>query len=60
MCQVEVSKDVDFFVVDNNIRPLLGAQTCQELNFIKATVSDSTCAETVRSVNDYLQPSPSV
>ena len=56
----EVSKDVDFFVVDKNVRPLLGAQTCQELNFIKVMVSDSTCPETVRSVNDRLQTSPSV
>ena len=56
----EVSKDVNFFVVDKNVRPLLGAQTCQELNFIKVMVSDGTCPETVRSVNDYLQTSPSV
>ena len=57
----EVSKDVDFFVVDKNVRPLLGAQTCQELNFIKVVmVSDSTCPETVRSVNGHLQTSPSV
>ena len=51
----EVSNDVDFFVVDKNVRPLLGAQTCQELNFIKVMVSDGTCPETVRSVNDHLQ-----
>ena len=56
----EVSNDVDFFVVDKNVRPLLGAQTCQELNFIKVMVSDGTCPETVRSVNDHLQTSPSV
>ena len=56
----EVSKDVHFFVVDKNVRPLLGAQTCQELNFIKVMVSDRRCPETVRSVNDYLQTSPSV
>ena len=41
----EVSKDVDFFVVDKNVRPLLGAQT--ELNFIKVMVSYGTCPETV-------------
>ena len=40
--------------------PLLGAQTCQELNFIKVMVSDSTCPETVRSVKDHLQTSPRV
>ena len=56
----EVSNDVDFFVVYKNVRPLLGAQTCQELNFIKVMVSDGTCPETVRSVNDHLQTSPSV
>ena len=43
----EVSNDVDFFVVDKNVRPLLGAQTCQELNFMKVMVSDGTCPETV-------------
>ena len=58
--QSEVSKDVDFFVADKNFRPLLGAQTCQELSFIKVMVSNSTCPETVRSVNDHLQTSPSV
>jgi len=56
----EVSNDVDFFVVGKNVRPLLGAQTCQELNFIKVMVSDSTCPETVRSVHDHLQTSPSL
>ena len=49
----EVSNDVDFFVVDKNVRPLLGAQTCQELNFIKVMVSDGTCPKTVRSFNDH-------
>ena len=56
----EVSKDVHLFDVDKHVRPLLGAQTCQELYFIKVMVSDSTCPETVRSVNDQLQTSPSV
>ena len=56
----EVSNDVDFFVVAKNVRPLLGAQICQELNFIKVMVSDATCPETVRSVNDHLQTSLSV
>ena len=37
-----------------------GAQTGQELNFIKVMVSDGTCPETVRAVNDHLQTSPSV
>ena len=58
--KVEVSKDVDFFVVDKDVRPLLGAQTCQELNFIKVMVSDFANSETVSSVNDKLQAPPSV
>lgn len=56
--KIEVSKDVDFFVIVKDVRPLLGTQACQELNFIKMMVSDSTCPETVRSVNDHLQTSP--
>ena len=35
-----VSKDVYFFIVDDDVRPLLGAETCQELNFIKVMVND--------------------
>ena len=34
----EVSKDVDFFIVDDDVGPLLGAETCQEPNFIKVMV----------------------
>ena len=56
----EVSKDVDCFVVDKDVRPLLGAQTCQALNFIKVMVSDFANSETVSSVNDKLQAPPSV
>ena len=55
-----VSKDVDFFIVDDDVRPLLGAETCQELNFIKVMVNDVTTSKTVNSVNDKLQIKPSV
>lgn len=47
----EVRKDVDFFIVDEDVRPLLGAKTCQELNFIKVMVNDIPNSETVNSVN---------
>lgn len=56
----EMSKDVDFFIVDEDIRPLLGAQTCQELNVIKVRVSDIADSETVSFVNDKLQTTPGV
>ena len=55
-----VSKDVDFFIVDDDVRPLLGAETCQELNFIKVMVNDVTTSKTVNSVNGKLQMKPSV
>ena len=51
----EVSKD-DFFIVDDDVRPLLGAETCQELNFIKVMVNDIPTSETVNSVNVKCQP----
>ena len=44
-------KDVDFVVVDKDVRPLLGAQTCQKLNFFKVMVSDVAYSETVSSVD---------
>ena len=52
----EVSKSVDFFIVDDDVRPLLGAETCQELNFIKVMVND---IPTVNSVNVQCQPNHS-
>ena len=51
----EISKDVDFFIVDLDVRPLLGAETCQELNLIKVMVYDMLDPETVNSVNDKPQ-----
>ncbi|KAL9974507.1 hypothetical protein ACROYT_G011549 [Oculina patagonica] len=56
----EVSKDVDFFVVDKEFRPLFGAQTCQKLNVIKEVVSDIVNSETVSSVNGKLKAPPSL
>ena len=44
-------KDVDFFIIDEDVRPLLDAETCQELNFIKVMVNDIPNLETVNSVN---------
>ena len=52
----EVRKDVDFVIVDEDVRPLLGAETCQELNFIKVMVNDIPNSETVNSVNVKCQP----
>ena len=52
----EVCKDVDFFIADEDVRPLLGAETCQELNFIKVMVNDIPYSETVNSVNVKCQP----
>ena len=53
----EISKDVDFFIIDQDVRPLLGAETCQELNLIKVMVDDILDPETVNSVNDKPQTS---
>jgi len=52
----EVRKDVDYFIVDEDVRPLLGAETCQELNFMKVMVNDIPNSETVNSVNVKCQP----
>ena len=44
----EVHKDVDFFIVDEDVRPLLGAETCPELNLIKVMVNDIPNSENVK------------
>ena len=35
-----MTKDVDFVIVDDEVRPLLGAETGQELNCIEVMVND--------------------
>lgn len=37
----EMTKDVDIFIVDDDVRPVLGAKRCLELNFIKVMVNDT-------------------
>ena len=49
----EMSRDADFFIIHENFRPLLVAETSQELNLIKVMASD--ISETVNSVNDKFQ-----
>ena len=51
----EMSRDTDFFIIDEDVRPLLGAETCQELNLIKVMASDISESETVNAVNDNVQ-----
>ena len=51
----EMSRDADFFIIDKDFRPLLGAETCQELNLIKVMASDISESETVNSINDKFQ-----
>ena len=51
----EMSSDADFFIIDKDFRPLLGAETCQELNLIKVMASDISESETVNSINDKFQ-----
>ena len=51
----EMSRDADFFITDEDVRPLLGAETCQELNLIKVMASDISESETVNAVNDKVQ-----
>ena len=51
----EMSRDADFFIIDEDVRPLLGAETCQELNLIKVMASDISESETVNAVNDNVQ-----
>ena len=49
----EMSRDADFFIIHENFRPLLVAETSQELNLIKVMASD--ISETVNSVNNKFQ-----
>ena len=51
----EMSRDADFFIIGKDFRPLLGAETCQELNLIKVMASDISESETVNSINDKFQ-----
>ncbi|CAH3018221.1 unnamed protein product [Porites evermanni] len=51
----EMSRDADFFIINEDVRPLLGAETCQELNLIKVMASDISESETVNAVNDKVQ-----
>ena len=44
-----------FFTTDEDVRPLLGAETCQEPNLIKVMASDISESETVNGVNDKVQ-----
>ena len=44
----KVSEKLDFFVVQENVKPLLGAESCQKLEFIKVMVNDK---QTVNTVN---------
>ena len=50
-----MSRDADFFIIGKDFRPLLGAETCQELNLIKVMTSDISESGTVNSVNDKFQ-----
>ena len=51
----EMSRDADFFITDEDVRLLLGAETCQELNLIKVMASDISESETVNAVHDKVQ-----
>ena len=51
----KMSRDADFFIIDKDFRPLLGAETCQELNLIRVMASDISESDTVNSVNDKFQ-----
>ena len=46
---------LNFFIIDEDVRPLLGAKTCQEMNLIKVMASDISESETVNAVNDKVQ-----
>ena len=50
-----MSRDADFFIIDEDVRPLLGTETCQELNLIKVMASDISESGTVNAVNDKVQ-----
>ena len=56
----EMSRDADFFITDEDVRPLLGAETCQELNLIRVMTSDISEPETVNAVNDKVQTAHTV
>ena len=45
----EMSTDADFFITDEDVRPILGAELCQELNLIKVIASDISESETVNA-----------
>lgn len=47
----EMSRDADFFITDEDVRPPLGAETCRELNLIRVMTSDISEPETVNAVN---------
>ena len=44
-----------FFITDEDVRPLLGDETCLELNLIKVMASGISESETVNAVNDKVQ-----
>lgn len=47
----EMSRDVDFFIIDEGVRFLLGVEICQELNLIRVMISDILELEIVNVVN---------
>ena len=51
----EMSTDADFFITVEDVRPILGAELCQELNLIKVMASDISESQTVNAVNDKVQ-----
>ena len=51
----EMSRDAYFFIIYDDFRLLLGAETCQELNLIRVMASDISESDTVNSVNDKFQ-----
>ena len=51
----KMSTNADFFITDEDVRRLLGAEICQELNLIKVMASDISESETVDAVNDKVQ-----
>ena len=51
----EMSRDAYFFIIHDDFRLLLGAETCQELNLIRVMASDISESDTVNSVNDKFQ-----
>ena len=48
----EMSREQIFFISDEDVRHLLGAETCQELNLITVMATDISDSETVNAVND--------